>query len=266
MTVIPSIPITILNGTVADATQVMANFLAIQAAVNTNAAANGVNSDITQLTGLTTPLSVLQGGTGQMSLAANGVLIGEGTTGFNSITPGAAGTVLTSQGIGEDPIYSTALPTGAIIIWSTDVAPSNFLECNGSAVSRTTYVNLFTVIGVTFGDGDGVTTFNLPDTRGYFVRGWDDGAGVDPSRTFGSVQQDQFQTHGHGTTQSPHNHSINSNNILGSGGTGPLIGGSGSTENTNNATISISVNAPNSGNTGSETRPKNIAFMYCIRI
>lgn len=57
-------------------------------------------------------------------------------------------------------------PTGTIFAWSTDTAPDGYLLCDGSAVSRTTYSNLFDVIGTTYGSGDGSTTFNVPDLRG----------------------------------------------------------------------------------------------------
>jgi microcystin-dependent protein len=53
--------------------------------------------------------------------------------------------------------------TGIVLPWSNGTAPSGFLECNGAAVSRTTYATLFGVIGTTWGVGDGSTTFNVPD-------------------------------------------------------------------------------------------------------
>ena len=55
---------------------------------------------------------------------------------------------------------------GSIIAWGSDTIPNGFLLCDGSAVSRTTYADLFSVIGTNFGIGDGSTTFNLPDLRG----------------------------------------------------------------------------------------------------
>jgi len=55
------------------------------------------------------------------------------------------------------------IPTGTITPWSQATAPSGFLECNGAAVSRTTYAALFAVVGTTYGVGDGSTTFNIPD-------------------------------------------------------------------------------------------------------
>lgn len=66
--------------------------------------------------------------------------------------------------------------------------PDGWLVCDGSTISRTSYAKLFTVIGTTYGSGDGTTTFKLPDFRGEFIRGWDGGRGVDGSRAFGSSQ------------------------------------------------------------------------------
>lgn len=71
---------------------------------------------------------------------------------------------------------------------ATATAPSGWLKANGAAVSRTAYANLFSAIGTTFGPGDGTTTFNLPDLRGEFVRGLDDGRGIDIGRVRGSSQ------------------------------------------------------------------------------
>jgi len=53
--------------------------------------------------------------------------------------------------------------TGIVLPWGDSTVPSGFLECDGSAVSRTTYATLFSVVGTTYGAGDGSTTFNLPD-------------------------------------------------------------------------------------------------------
>ena len=66
--------------------------------------------------------------------------------------------------------------------------PSGYLKCNGAAVSRTTYADLFAEIGTAFGAGDGSSTFNVPDFRGEFVRGWDDSRGVDSGRNFATLK------------------------------------------------------------------------------
>jgi len=82
------------------------------------------------------------------------------------------------------------VPVGTVIACASDKVPDGFLECNGAAVSRSTYSALFNVIGTTYGSGDGKTTFNLPDLRGEFIRGWDHGRGVDPNRGIGTNQGD----------------------------------------------------------------------------
>jgi len=57
------------------------------------------------------------------------------------------------------------IPTATIVPWSSASVPSGFLECNGAAVSRTTYAALFAIVGTTYGAGDGSTTFNVPDLQ-----------------------------------------------------------------------------------------------------
>jgi len=83
---------------------------------------------------------------------------------------------------------NVSAPAGTVSYTAANTVPAGYLECNGAAVSRTTYATLFAAIGTTYGTGDGSTTFNLPDLRGEFVRGWDHGRGVDVSRTLGSTQ------------------------------------------------------------------------------
>lgn len=69
-------------------------------------------------------------------------------------------------------ILALATPTGAILEFGSDVAPSGFLNCDGKAVSRDTFSTLFGVIGTRYGAGDGSTTFNVPDRRWNFARGY----------------------------------------------------------------------------------------------
>lgn len=68
-------------------------------------------------------------------------------------------------------IAATIMPSGAIIDFAMNIAPSGYLVCNGSAVSRTAFAALFARIGTLYGNGDGITTFNLPDFRNEFRRG-----------------------------------------------------------------------------------------------
>ena len=133
--------------------------------------------------------------------------------------------------------------TGSVIYVAKNTAPTGYLKANGAAVSRTAYATLFAAIGTTFGAGDGSTTFNLPDLRGEFVRGWDDGRGVDSGRVFGSAQTDEFKSH---------THNIGTNYTNASGGSPATNPNSGA-------------NAVSSATGGSETRPRNIAMLACIK-
>lgn len=81
----------------------------------------------------------------------------------------------TNQGsVGADDlalIPVDILPTGTIFAFAGNNIPSGYLPCNGSEISRTTYADLFNVIGTTYGSGDGSTTFNLPDLTDKFIQG-----------------------------------------------------------------------------------------------
>jgi microcystin-dependent protein len=77
-------------------------------------------------------------------------------------------------------ISGSFVQAGSMLFWPvSDVDPAGYLDADGSAVSRSTYSELFGVLGEKYGPGDGSTTFNLPDWRGLAPRAWDNGAGVD---------------------------------------------------------------------------------------
>lgn len=160
------------------------------------------------------------------------------------------------------------VPAGTVVAYAGSSAPTGWLVCNGAAVSRTTYAALFAAIGTAFGAGDGSTTFNLPDLRGEFVRGWDAGRGVDPGRVFGSAQASQNLAHTHtGSTDTAGAHTHTTGQSL--TGTGNVIftvseGGSGITATTSSAGAhSHTVTIGSSG--GTEARPRNVALLYIIR-
>lgn len=177
----------------------------------------------------------------------------------------------------------TLVPTGAVMPFAMNSAPSGWLAANGAAVSRTTYAGLFSAIGTTYGTGDGSTTFNLPDLRGYFVRGSGTNSDGTASGTFGAKQTDAVIAHTHsGTTgnDSPdHTHAITFSNVMG----GPQLGGTGLGAGYPSTTISTPTNVSIAAGTASarhqhtfttssqspagatETRPKNIALLYCIK-
>lgn len=133
------------------------------------------------------------------------------------------------------------IPTGSMMGWPTTTVPAGWLERNGASLSTTTYASLFALLGYTFGGFGAV--FNLPDDRGLFERNWSHGTGIDPGRTFGSVQAFDIQSHIHGVPYYSNN----------SPSDGPGHGGS-------------SVSFINSGATGgTETRPVNRAYMPIIK-
>lgn len=91
-------------------------------------------------------------------------------------------------------------PAGLVATFARSTAPTGWLKANGAAVSRTAYADLFAAIGTTHGAGDGFNTFNLPDLRGEFIRGWDDSRGVDGDRVLGSWQSGAMESHIHSAT------------------------------------------------------------------
>lgn len=112
----PGFTYTLTNGTVADANQVMSNFNTLLNCANNNLAHNGVNSDITQLTGIVTPLSVSQGGTGFSTLTANSILLGNGAS--------PLGTLVTST-TGAMPFWTGSAWGAATLIPGTGIGITN---------------------------------------------------------------------------------------------------------------------------------------------
>lgn len=230
--------------------------------------------------------------TNAATLSVNGIgakpIVAFTSSGENPVAAGQ----LQSAGIYE-AIYSEALnggsgawlllnptvtiPAGVVVSWARNAAPSGWLECSGAAVSRTTYAALFSVIGTTWGAGNGSTTFNLPNLRGEFVRGWDNGRGVDNGRAFASAQGDAFKSHTHkvdppSTTTSSDTHSHTIPTTTENSGGGPRVERTGSENpgetSTSSDTHSHTVNIAefDSGSSGgSETRPRNVAMMFIIK-
>jgi microcystin-dependent protein len=168
------------------------------------------------------------------------------------------------------------VPPGAVFWFAAKNAPAGYLECNGAEVSRADYAALFAVIGAAFGPGDGETTFKLPDLRGEFIRGWDNGRGIDVTRTFGVLQGNAVQGHTHNvtgtaTSAGAHAHSVNGAlsavnaafaqflSTSGSVNTGQVQTGS-SGAHTHTVTGAAAADA-----TARETRPRNVALLPCIK-
>lgn len=85
------------------------------------------------------------------------------------------GDVVTHDADEFEPVGSIAAMTGVITPYAGSSAPTGWLLCDGSAVSRATYAALFSVVGTAYGAGDGSTTFNVPNLEGRFVVGMDSG-------------------------------------------------------------------------------------------
>ena len=135
--------------------------------------------------------------------------------------------------------------------------PAGWLECDGAAINRTTYTDLFASIATTYGTGDGSTTFNLPDLRGEFLRGWDNGRGVDSGRVFGSAQLDQFQAHHHSLTY-PNTGIIGVDNDV-------ALTTNTTDSQRGEATDPIDDGVNGTPRAGSETRSRNVAMLFCIK-
>lgn len=120
--------------------------------------------------------------------AAARTALGLSTVGNAVATAADAAAARTAIGAAAASDLASAVPVGAFMGFMSEAAPAGFLKCNGALVSRSTYAALFAVLGTRFGAGDGSTTFALPDLRGEFLRGWDDGRGVDAGRALGSAQ------------------------------------------------------------------------------
>lgn len=143
------------------------------------------------------------------------------------------------------------VPVGTVIMYYGATAPTGYLECDGQSTSG--YDDLETLIGS-----------NTPDLRGEFVRGWDNGKGTDSGRSLGSTQSDVFKSHSHGTDDPSHNHGIPDLTSSGASFGCTIAGGSSLTlASRRSSTNPTGIIIQNTGS--SETRPRNIALMYCIK-
>ena len=186
------------------------------------------------------------------SISGNLTVSGSGST-IN-----VSGGTLTTSTAQKESIVSGATgtgilaPPGMILAFGMAGAPTGWLLCHGSAVSRSTYSALFSAIGTTWGSGDGSSTFNVPDFRGWFLRGYDAGVGRDPDRNsrsnggdaVGSYQSHQYQSHSHSVAMYQH----------GFYGNVPFAG-----QDTHKAWQGTTATG------GNETRPVNRAVQFMIK-
>ncbi|HCO5980377.1 TPA: tail fiber protein [Escherichia coli] len=165
-------------------------------------------------------------------------------------------------GLGE----GSALPVGVPVPWPSATPPTGWLKCNGAPFSAEEYPEL----------AKAYPTNKLPDLRGEFIRGWDDGRGVDPGRSIGSSQGWSPGSHVHGleiwtsasgSISSSETVPIEENRVLapavtaGDGGIIRTLGGSSGSNN--NSATSVTTQRPTIGN--QEGYPRNVAFNYIVR-
>lgn len=236
---------------------------------------------------LNLPRPIVAGGTGAASADGALTALGGGTTGKAVFTAADVAAALVALGL-----TNASVPAGQIGHFFRASAPAGWLWANGAAVSRTTYATLWSAMGSP-NTGDGSTTFTLPDLRGEFLRGWDNGRGVDAGRVLGSAQAAAMLNHTHGGTTNPdgvHAHGISDpghthtyaeyggNSGSGDGEAYDAGGFRMRTFNrtTNSGATGISINnsvahthaftsgEPSAGG-GAETRPRNVAMLACIK-
>ncbi|MEL6317754.1 MAG: tail fiber protein, partial [Pseudomonadota bacterium] len=195
---------------------------------------------------------------GVAELADNAETIA-GTNAARATTPAGVKAAIDQAlaGFGGGGGGSDGVPVGQVGYTAGASAPTGWLLANGATVSRTTYADLFAVIGETYGAGDGSTTFALPDLRGYFIRGLDLSAGIDAGRALGSAQQDELKAHTHdlGT----HYDSDVDNG-------GPSQTSAVDLFSTVHDAVGPEAQSiPATGSGGAETRPKNVALTPIIK-
>lgn len=155
--------------------------------------------------------------------------------------PNKAAALATLGGASADDVVKSANPIGTIIAYWGSSAPAGYLPCAGQTVSSTIYPQLVTFLG-------GTTSATLPDLRGEFLRGWDNGRGVDTGRTLGSAQSWLIGSHTHGLP-------------VDRGGSEALAFQMATSSSGND----LSAGAESSAFGGVETRPRNISVLYCIK-
>lgn len=155
---------------------------------------------------------------------------------------------------------ASALPVGAMVPFPLDKVPPGFLEIDGSVKSIAVYPDLAAFLGTAFNKGDeGAGNFRLPESRGEFLRGWDHGRGVDPGRAIGSTQLDALQNITGGFDGNL--------DIKTSGGAFAALNTALVVANTGGVSgfHGVTFDASRVARTSTETRPRNLAVVWCIK-
>lgn len=173
------------------------------------------------------------------------------------------------------PMYYDSISAGFYLSYGcaridyfpTLVTPVGYIKANGATVSRTTYRGLFHMMGTSFGAGNGTTTFVAgPDMRGEFLRGFDDGRGVDAGRVIGSAQSDAIRNITGSVAAVYRAGAVAGNGALSMTSFGPTPAVSGTAGANPGDSASIVFNASNIVPTAAENRPRNVVLMPYIKI
>lgn len=162
---------------------------------------------------------------------------------------------------------ATQVYPGAVGFYAQSSAPSGWLACDGSAVSRTTYAALFAALGTAYGAGNGTTTFNLPDARGRVLRSFDPSGVVDPASVFGAFQADQDQIHDHfnGIVETTGSPTMMVYQRVATGVPGNAGNTAHADSNTPTRQGTTSTTAATTGTFGTETRVKGLILLACVK-
>lgn len=192
----------------------------------------------------------------------------------NMATPSASADGATKGYV--DSVLPSALPKGVVVPYTGATAPSGWLLCDGSDVSRTTYADLFAVIGTTYGVGDGSTTFTLPDLRSKFIAGkgaagWSDALG-EAGGSADAVVVAHEHTFSGNTASDSHSHpyfNYGSNVTVGQSGSGVTIRNGGGVQDTSSDSHSHSysgtTDSTGSSGTGANL-PPYITLNHIIKV
>lgn len=166
--------------------------------------------------------------------------------------------------------FNSGRVPGETAFFAMNSVPQGWLIMNGSVLPVSDYPGLFTAIGNLYG-GDGITTFAIPNTYGYFTRAYDPTGTIDPGHVFGTTQADGFTSHTHGLASNTNSDSVDvqalGNTEQGGAAIYARMDDDGGTA-TGYYFVNTALGAGQQlvSNTGiAETRPKNIAFLNCIK-
>jgi microcystin-dependent protein len=212
-------------------------------------------------TGGSNTLGLYTGGTKRGQVDANGLALAAGATvnefSIDGTMAGNSDAAVPTEKAVKTYVLGTSPQAliGLIIMWPLETIPTGYLECDGASLLRASYADLFTAIGVAYGNADG-THFNVPDYRGYFLRAWAHGQTTDPDKAARTNRGDGTTGDHAGTKQvdgfKSHTHDV-----------WAAVGYAGST--LSNYSVGQYPSQASYATGGNETRPLNVNVMFCIR-